>query len=234
MKLLECKNLNIGYNHISVCKNISFTLKKGNYMCVGDNGSGKSTLIKTLLGLEQPLSGSIVFDKKFNKNNIGYLPQQSELQKDFPAIVSEVVMTGFLNNMAFRPFYKKAEKEKAADIMRTLGIEELQFSPYRELSGGQQQRVLLARALCATNQLLVLDEPTTGLDATSVEGFYKLLKQLNEEGITVLMISHNIEKVLQFASHIVLLKNEMVFAGSKEEFLKTPYSSMYKDKKGGL
>lgn len=228
MELFECINLNIGYDNKCVCNGISFALPKGSYTCiVGENGSGKSTLIKTILGLENKVSGKISFNKNFNKNKVGYLPQQTELQKDFPAIVDEVVMSGFLNSMNFRPFYNKCEKTKAKQILNTLDIEHLQFKSYRELSGGQQQRVLLARALCATEELIVLDEPTTGMDAKSIETFYKILKQLHEKGLTILMISHNIDKVLEHATHVVLLRNSMEFAGTKEKFVKDGHANIF-------
>ncbi len=229
MKIFECINLNIGYDHKSVCSGISFELNKGDYACVvGENGSGKSTLIKTILGLENPLSGKIVFDKNFNRKGIGYLPQQTELQKDFPAIVEEVVMMGFLNNIKLRPFYSKTEKAKAKDIINALCIEQLKLKPFRELSGGQQQRVLLARALCATNEFIVLDEPTAGMDTKSTIAFYKILKDLNKKGLTILMISHNIDKVLENATHIILLNSTMEFAGTKEKFLKDGHASSFK------
>lgn len=232
MKILKCKNLTVGYDHKPVCNNITFTLNKGDYLCVvGENGTGKSTLIKTILGLEKSLGGKIAFNKNFNRKKVGYLPQQTELQKDFPAIVNEVVMSGFLNNSAFRPFYNKQEKERASEVLKALEIEHLQLTPYRELSGGQQQRVLLARALCATKDLLVLDEPTSGLDAKSIDSFYKLLKSLNQKGLTILMISHNISKVLEYASDIVLLKNRMEFFGSKTDFLKKGFAKAFSSSK---
>lgn len=233
MNILECENLNIGYDNKSVCSNITFALPKGSYVCiVGENGSGKTTLIKTILSLLSPLSGKVVFNKQFNKKRIGYLPQQTELQKDFPVIVNEVVMSGFLNNFKLRPFYNKIEKAKAKEILQSLDIEHLQFSSYRELSGGQQQRVLLARALCATDELLVLDEPTAGLDAKSIEGFYQLLASLNKKGITILMISHNIDKVLEVASHIVLLRSTMEFFGSNEQFLQGGHYKLFRKNQG--
>jgi len=230
MKIIECKKLSIGYNNKVVCKNINFSVNKGEYVClVGENGSGKSTLLKTILGVNKSLSGKVIFEKEFSTKNIGYLPQQSDMQKDFPATVTEVVMSGFLGRMGIRPFYNKVEKEKAEKIMQELEIKPLSKKSYKELSGCQQQRVLLARALCATDDLLVMDEPVNGLDARAIKKFYALIKKLNvENGLTIIMVSHNIDKVIDYATNIVFLKNEMAFAGSKEEFLQSEYAKYFK------
>jgi len=229
MKICECKKLNIGYNEKSICKDISFVVESGEYICIiGENGCGKSTLLKTLLGLNKPISGKVVFDKNFNKSLIGYLPQQTDSQRDFPAIVREVVLSGFINRMGFRPFYNKLEKEKCMEVCKFLGIQDLLKKSYRDLSGGQQQRVLLARALCATNDLLVLDEPTNALDARSQVKLYELISELNKQGITIIMVSHNIEKVINYASHIIYLKDTPQFIGSKEDFLKSEYAKIFK------
>ena len=229
MKIFECKKLSIGYGNKVVCKNINFEVSKGQYVCViGENGCGKSTLLKTILGLNKSVNGKVVFDKEFSKA-IGYLPQQSDMQKDFPATVWEVVMSGFIGKMGIRPFYKREEKAKATKILEELEIVDLSKKSYKELSGGQQQRVLLARALCATDELLVMDEPVNGLDAKAIKKFYSLIRKLNiENGITVLMVSHNIDKVIRNASHIVYLKKDMAFAGTKEEFLSSEYAKYFK------
>jgi zinc transport system ATP-binding protein len=230
MKIFECKKLSIGYGNKVVCKNINFEVRKGQYICViGENGSGKSTLLKTILGLNKTVSGKIVFDKEFPSNSIGYLPQQSDMQKDFPATVKEVIMSGFVGAMGFRPFYKREEKAKAEKIMEELEIKDLAKKSYKELSGGQQQRVLLARALCATNELLVMDEPVTGLDSKAIRKFYALIKKLNKEnGLTIIMVSHNIDKVIDYASDIIYLSTEKAFVGTKEEFLTSDYAKQYK------
>lgn len=229
MSIFECKKLVVGYGDKIVCKDINFAVEKGQYLCIiGENGSGKSTLIKSILGIEKTLSGKIVFDKNFKKNRVGYLPQQSDIQKDFPATVMEIVLSGFVSSMGLRPYYKKSEKEKAKEVMEYLGIEEFAKKGFRELSGGQQQRVLLARALCATDEILFLDEPTNALDSRSISKFYKLLQDLNEKGMTIVMVSHNIDKVLEYASDIVYLKNTMLFAGSKEDFEKTDIAKSLK------
>ena len=230
MKLIECKKLSIGYGNKVVCKNINFVVNKGEYLClIGENGSGKSTLLKTILGLNKAVSGKIIFDKDFSSKTIGYLPQQSDMQKDFPATVMEVVMSGFLGKIGFRPFYKREEKMKAEKIMEELDIKDLAKKSYKELSGGQQQRVLLARALCATDELLVMDEPVNGLDARAIKKFYALIKKLNvENGLTIIMVSHNIDKVIDYASNIVYLRDEMAFAGTKEDFLSSDYAKYFK------
>ncbi len=229
MSLFECKKLTIGYDDKVVCKDINFAVEKGQYVCiVGENGSGKSTLLKTILGIQKQVSGKIVFDKKSGVQRIGYLPQQNEISKDFPAIVNEIVMSGFVRSMGLRPFYKKSEKAKALEVMKYLGLENFGTRAFRELSGGQQQRVLLARALCASDEILFLDEPTNGLDAKSINKFYSLIEDLNKQGMTIVMVSHNIDKVLQYASHIVYLKDTMVFSGQKEEFEKSDIAKSLK------
>lgn len=229
MKILECKKLSIGYDERAICKDISFSVESGQYICIiGENGSGKSTLLKTILGLNKPISGKVIFDKSFNKSYVGYLPQQTDAQRDFPAIVKEVVLSGFINKMCWRPFYKKAEKEKANEILKNLGILDLINKSYRELSGGQQQRVLLARALCATDDLLILDEPTNALDVRSRNKLYQLIAELNKKGLTIIMVSHNLESVINDATHIVYLKDTPQFIGTKEDFLQTEYAKLNK------
>ena len=229
MKLIELKNLNIGYGHTVVCKDINLTIEQGQYICVvGENGSGKSTLLKTILGLNKAVSGKLVYSDENSHKGIGYLPQQTEIQRDFPATVMEVIMSGFLGKMGIRPFYNKAEKEKAAVIAKNLEIEGLLTKSFKELSGGQQQRVLLARALCATDNILVMDEPVNAMDNRSIKKFYQLIKKLNtENGLTIIMVSHNLESVIDSATHIVYLKDKMEFAGTKEEFLASAYASQF-------
>lgn len=219
MTLIECKKLSVGYDKKVVCKDINFKIEAGEYLCImGENGSGKSTLLKTILGLNKPVSGKVVFEKSLSKNRLGYLPQQNDFQRDFPATVREVIMSGFISQMGLRPFYNKAEKNKAIQIIDFLGLANLTKNGFKELSGGQQQRVLLARALCATDKILVLDEPTNGLDSKTTNQFYKLLKNLNNSGLTIIMVSHNLDKVMEYASHIVYLKDSMIFNGTKQEF----------------
>ena len=234
MDLIQCKKLSIGYSDKCVCKDISFAVERGQFVClVGENGCGKSTLLKTLLGLNKPLSGKLIFDKEFNKHRVGYLPQQTEAQRDFPATVLEVVMSGFLNQMGLRPFYNKSEKAKAMRIMSELKIEDVGKKSFKDLSGGQQQKVLLARALCATDELLVLDEPTNALDVRSRKKLYSLISNLNKSGLTIIMVSHNLEEVIKYATHIVYLKDTLQFAGSKEEFIESEHAVQYNVAKEG-
>ena len=219
MSLIKCDDLAVGYDRRAVLSGLSFAINSGDYLCViGSNGSGKTTLMKTLLGLIPPISGAIVKDESI-KNAIGYLPQQSDVQKDFPASVWEVVLSGCQSSMGLRPFYNREDKKNAEDNIRRMGLEKLKKRCYRELSGGQQQRVLLARALCATQSILLMDEPVSGLDPQVTEEMYALIKRLNNIGITIIMISHDTDHALQYASHILDVGNG-VFFGTKEEYLK--------------
>ena len=221
MALLEVRDLALGYDSQAILENISFQVNGGDYLCiVGENGSGKTTLMKTLLQLQEPLSGEILRGDGLQKNEIGYLPQQTVVQKDFPASVREIVLSGCQNRMGFRPFYRKEEKALAEENMQRMDILTLADRCYRELSGGQQQRVLLARALCATRKLLLLDEPVSGLDPHVTAEMYSLIGKLNEEGLTVIMISHDIEAAVRYATHILHI-GSTVFFGTKEEYLQS-------------
>lgn len=216
--LLSCKDLTLGYEGKPVAEHISFDVERGNYLCiVGENGSGKSTLIKTLLGLQSPLSGKI---ERGAKSGIGYLPQQTPVQRDFPATVEEIVLSGFLAKSGLRPFYSRAQKRLAAEKMERLGISKFAKRCYRELSGGQQQRVLLSRALCATGDFLLLDEPVAGLDPKVTAEMYALIKELNTvDGITILMVSHDIRAVLSYATHILHVLHGSAFFGTAKEYV---------------
>jgi zinc transport system ATP-binding protein len=219
MPQLTCENLALGYEGKAVVSGISFTVNAGDYLCViGENGSGKSTLMKTLLKLKTPMSGQIVKGDGLAPNEIGYLPQQTAVQKDFPASVREVVRSGFLNRCGLRPFYSQAEKKMADENMEKLGITPLAKRCYRELSGGQQQRALLARALCATRKILLLDEPAAGLDPAASADMYDLIAGLNAEGVSIIMISHDIEAAVKYASHILHIGRQPFF-GTKAEYL---------------
>ena len=234
MALLEIQNLSLGYDLRDIVKDLNFTVNSGDYLCiVGENGSGKSTLMKTLLGLQEPHGGQILAGDGLKKNEIGYLPQQTVVQRDFPASVREIVLSGCQGRCGFRPFYTKEEKQMAADNMRRMGIEELADSCYRELSGGQQQRVLLARALCATQKLLLLDEPVSGLDPKVTAQMYGLIAKLNQEGITIIMISHDLLAV-NYASHILHI-GANIFFGTREEYLQSDMGKLFlMQQKGGV
>ena len=224
--MITCKNLTLGYDNEVVTENVNFRVNEGDYLCiVGENGAGKSTLMKTLLGLTPLLGGEILYEDGMKKNEIGYLPQQTVVQKDFPASVWEVVLSGNLSRLGHRPFYGREEKERAKKNMERMSIEELKDRSYRNLSGGQQQRVLLARALCATSKMLLLDEPVTGLDPKVTADFYELIKRLNRgnlkkasEPITIIMISHDIREAVEQASHILHIDKERRFFGTVEEY----------------
>ncbi|MBQ6240931.1 MAG: metal ABC transporter ATP-binding protein [Firmicutes bacterium] len=222
MSLLEVKDLSLGYDGQVIVEGLSFTVNAGDYLCiVGENGSGKTTLMKTLLQLQEPISGRIVIGDGLKRNEIGYLPQQTVVQKDFPASVREIVLSGCISRSGLRPFYNKEEKKLAEENMRRMEILPLADRCYRDLSGGQQQRVLLARALCATRRILLLDEPVAGLDPKVTAEMYSLIAELNQEGVTIIMISHDIEAAIRSASHILHIGKELFF-GTKEEYLASP------------
>ena len=219
-ELLTCKNVSFGYENIIAISDVSFSLKEGEYLCVvGENGSGKSTLMKGLLGLLKPLKGELILDEALQKSSIGYLPQQTDLQKDFPATVFEVVLSGCLKQRGFLPFYSKKEKETAMKNLKRLGMEEFKLRPYKELSGGQQQRVLIARALCATDRLLILDEPVTGLDPAATMELYQLIKHLNQKyKVAIIMVTHDIKSAVNQADLVLHLGQTQLFFGNVEKY----------------
>ncbi len=219
MALITASDVSLGYDNHVIVKDLNFEVNTGDYLCiVGENGSGKSTLVKTLLGLRSPISGQIHFGDGLRANEIGYLPQQTIIQKDFPASVREIVLSGCQGRCGLRPFYNRLEKELADKNIDRMGIKDLRNRPYRELSGGQQQRVLLARALCATQKVLLLDEPVAGLDPNVTALMYALIEKLNAEGIAIIMISHDISAAIRYASHILHIGDSLFF-GRKEEYL---------------
>lgn len=234
MAQLTCQNLTVGYDGRTVLQGLNFEVNPGDYLCIlGENGSGKSTLMKTILGLQAPISGTILTGDGLRKNEIGYLPQQTQAQKDFPASVREIVLSGCQGRCGSRPFYSKEEKRFAEENIGKMGIGSLAKRCYRELSGGQQQRVLLARALCATRKMLLLDEPVSGLDPRVTAEMYGLIETLNrEEGITVMMISHDISAALKYASHILHI-GDSVFFGTKADYLQSPQGKAFDSGKGG-
>ena len=228
MALLSCKNLTLGYDGKAVVSNLNFDVNSGDYLCiVGENGSGKSTLMRTLLNLQTQMSGTIDTGDGLKRNEIGYLPQQTVVQKDFPASVWEIVLSGCIGSLGAKAFYSKADKERAKENIEKMGVSDLTKRCYRELSGGQQQRVLLARALCATKKVLLLDEPVSGLDPVVTAEMYSLIKELNESGITVIMISHDIAAAVKYASHILHIGGNEVFFGTRDEYLKSDNGSVF-------
>ena len=219
MALIKVSGVSLGYENKTIVSDLNFEINQGDYLCiVGENGSGKSTLMKTLLGQKPVLAGKISFGDGLKQKGIGYLPQQTEVQKDFPASVKEIVFSGCLNSCGLRPFYTKEQKKLVAETMEKLNISDLVNSCYRELSGGQQQRVLLARALCASKKLLLLDEPVAGLDPIVTKNLYRLIKDINDSGMTVIMVSHDIHASIEFASHILHIGNKPLFFGTKEDY----------------
>lgn len=235
MAQLICRDVVLGYEGKAVVQHLNFEVNQGDYLCiVGENGSGKSTLIKALLQLKKPMAGEILSGDGLEADGIGYLPQQTIVQRDFPASVQEIVRSGCLGRFGWRPFYGKAEKAVAEENMEKLGITHLAKRCYRELSGGQQQRVLLSRALCATKYMLLLDEPVAGLDPVAIQEMYDLLERLNqEEKITIIMVSHDIRAALTYASHILHISEEPLFFGTKEDYLKSEIGRSYLSVTGG-
>ncbi len=232
MALITCKDLCVGYENKLVARDLNFDVNKGDYLClIGENGAGKTTLIKSILGLLPILSGEIIRGDGLMAKETAYLAQQNNIQRDFPASVYEIVLSGSLNRHSFQPFYSKKDKVEAEKNMDKMGILSLKNTCYRELSGGQQQRVLLARALMASSKILFVDEPVSALDPKATEDMYALFKTLNDDGISIVMISHDI-KVLDFASHILYLgKNN--FFGSLDEFKNTEiYNNFLLERRG--
>ena len=216
MKIVTCENLSLGYEGKNIVHNISFSINKGDYLCiVGENGSGKTTLMRGLLNLIKPYSGKITI----NDSKIGYLPQQTSVQKDFPVTVIEVILSGCHWQNSWSPFYTKKDKLKVYEIAKKLEITEILKKSYQELSGGQQQRVLIARALCAAGNLLILDEPASGLDPIITNEIYELIDKLNkEDSMTVIMVSHDIKASVKYASHILHIGNNGAYFMNVDDY----------------
>lgn len=234
MAQLTCQALSVGYEGKAVLQDLNFSVRSGDFLCiVGENGAGKSTLMKTILGLQPPIRGKVLTGDGLRPNEIGYLPQQTQVQKDFPASVWEIVLSGCQGRCGRRPFYRRAEKQLAERALEKLHISPLARRCYRELSGGQQQRVLLARALCATRSMLLLDEPTAGLDPKATAELYQLIARLNhQDGITVIMISHDLTAALDAASHILHI-GQTVFFGTVDAYRTSPEGRLFAARKGG-
>lgn len=228
MAQLVCKNVSLGYGSRVLVSGLNFELNQGDYLCVvGENGAGKSTLMKTILNLQAPLQGEIFTGDGLKKNEIGYLPQQTAVQKDFPASVWEIVLSGFQAQQGLRPFYTLAQKNRAARTLNRMGILPMAKRSYRELSGGQQQRVLLARALCAAQKILLLDEPVTGLDPLATAEMYQLISELNKiDNVSIIMISHDVHQAVQYASHILHL-GQSCFFGTTQEYCNSDIGKIY-------
>jgi zinc transport system ATP-binding protein len=229
MALITCQNVSFGYEGNVAVSGLSFEVNSGDYLCiVGENGSGKSTLIKGILRLKMPDSGSVLTSDGLKSTEIGYLPQQTAAQKDFPASAYEVVLSGRLGTRGIMPFYLSEDKKTARENLEKLGISDLANRCYRELSGGQQQRVLLARALCATKKLLLLDEPVAGLDPVVTRELYTLIEQINREtGLTIIMVSHDIESAVKYASHILHLSGKQEFFGTTSDYVKSKIGNKF-------
>lgn len=223
MSLISCKNVYLSYENVSVIENLNFTVEEGDYLCiVGENGSGKSTLIKSILGLKETARGHLHMGDGLNQKEIGYLPQQTTAQKDFPASVYEVVLSGCISRKKRRFFFTSKEKNVAVENMKKLDILNLKKRCYRELSGGQQQRVLLARALCAGKKMLLLDEPVTGLDPIVTMELYSIINKINKElGVTIIMVSHDLHAAVANADHILHLNKTDSFFGTVQEYQKS-------------
>lgn len=233
MALISSKNVYLSYENNSVVEDLNFEVSKGDYLCiVGENGSGKSTLVKSILGLKSTAKGHLHFGDGLKSKEIGYMPQQTTVQKDFPASVYEVVLSGCITAKNGSVFFGKKLKQTAEENMKKLDIYDIRNKCFRELSGGQQQRVLLARAFCATKKLLLLDEPVTGLDPVATAEFYELIDKINKEfGITVVMVSHDLLSSLKYATHILHLKKNKSFFGTKKEYLS---NETYNEFLGGI
>lgn len=229
MDLLTCTHIQISYDDRTVIEDLTFKVGYGDYLCiVGDNGAGKSTLIKCLLGLKQISGGELKYDSGIRQNQIGYVSQNLEVNEDFPASVLEVVVSGCLNRHGILPFYSKKEKTDAEDVLNKLGLADIANESFKNLSGGQQRRVMLARALMASEKLLILDEPVSSLDPIATEEFYNTMKMLNDEGMTLVMVSHDIHTAVHKASHILHLSNQMPnFFGTREEYLGSKIGHSY-------
>lgn len=234
MALLSCNQVSLAYEQNTVAKDLSFSINAGDYLgIVGENGSGKTTLMKALLSLKPLAGGSIIFGEGLSQTEIGYLPQQTTAQRDFPASVWEVVLSGCQSRRGILPFYGQAEKQRAMEMMERMSITAFKKRSYRELSGGQQQRVLLARALCATQKLILMDEPTSGLDPMVSMELYRLIDEINQQGITVVTVSHDIENTVKYASHMLHLQEDCsYFFGDTHTYENSHFGKRFLDRQG--
>lgn len=229
MALISCNHVSLGYEGKQIIGDIDFCLSGGEYLCiVGENGAGKSTLMKGILKLKKPMNGTIAYGDGLKPTEIGYLPQQTQAQKDFPASVYEIVLSGRLNRLGWRPFYSKSDKQDAIDKMEWMGLTSMKNKCYHDLSGGQQQRVLLARALCAAQKVILLDEPAAGLDPLVTNELYELIHRINAElGMTVIMVSHDIHAAVRYASHILHLSDGKQYFGTTKEYAQSDLGTFF-------
>ena len=219
MALIRLNNATVSYEGDLAAENVSFSVEKGDYLVIlGENGSGKSTVMKAMLGLVKLKSGEVIHSDGLKKNGVGYLPQQTRIQRDFPATVEEVVQSGVVNRLGRRLFPGREEKQRARQQMERLEIWEMRKRPYRALSGGQQQRVLLARALCATDSLLLLDEPVTGLDPETTAEMYEIIRNINRQGVAIVTVSHDVGQALRDAKHVLVMERTVRFYGETEAY----------------
>ena len=234
MSLIQSERLTLAYDSGVVASDVTFRVEAGNYLCiVGENGSGKSTLVKSILGLHPIHDGKLTVSPEARKSGIGYLPQHTPAQRDFPASVKEIVRSGCLRRSGMRPFWRASDKKMAEEAMVRMGIDHLATRCYRELSGGQQQRVLLARAYCATGQLILLDEPIAGLDPLAMTEMYNMIADMNREGVAVVMVSHDVAAAVKYASHILHMGKTTSFFGTTEEYLATPVGQQFAHRERG-
>lgn len=228
MALIKCTDVNLSYDGFRVAENITFEINSGDYYSIiGRNGSGKSTLLKALLKLKQLDSGSIEYCSGLRQSDIGYLAQQTPVQKDFPASVGEVVLSGCLKSDRFKPFYNKNDKRLAEEKMSLLGITDIKNKCFRELSGGQQQRVLLARAMCATKKILFLDEPVTGLDPVVTTEFFNIINEMHKNGVTIVMVSHDIHCAVKYSNRILHMDGGIAFDGTAQGYVHSKVGTQF-------
>ena len=219
--LIELQNVSLGYENKIVLKNINLSINEGDFICiVGPNGSGKSTLIKGILGLIKPLKGKVIYHQNL-KHFVGYMPQEIKVDAHFPASVYEIVLSGTLNKLKFPALYRDEDKKRVDDILKLLHIENLKSKNFCDLSGGGRQKVLLARSLCATSKLLILDEPSNNLDSKSKKDLYRIIQELNkEQKITIIMITHDLDHGNLIGNKILSLREDEFFFGDTEEFVR--------------
>lgn len=212
MSILEIKNLTASYNNHDAIKNVNFTIDKGEYVClVGENGSGKSTLIKTMIGLHKKDEGEIIVN--IDDDKISYVAQNNMKDLSFPATAKEIIMTGVQRHRKL-PFYRKVDWEKFERVCEMLSIKDIINKQIGNLSGGQRQRVILARALIREPELIILDEPCSGLDVNITKEFYGILDELHKsKGITIIMATHDLDEIKSKNVRVICMSTTVKFDG---------------------